>query len=233
MTCSGTSLKSVRTALTGVITRLRLAKDPPGPSGATDHVGRGGSSIDESNKCSTTIRYQIIGDRSFFHDGLRLVLSEATGHLPIRAKSGSALSRAGQSPVAQASAAGESAKSPIRELSAQLLSKDLMQDGTMWKGLASYEYPKRYPRNFPIELTITRRDGDVFEGIYKADRGRVVCEVKGTVRNGYTELRVTKAVTGLVDFAPHPLLAISSTIVSPLKSNIQLLMERQPTPPAL
>lgn len=95
-------------------------------------------------------------------------------------------------------------------LTAAASAGDLLQAGTVWKGLSSYIYPSSYPKDFVAELTIIRRDGNNFDGIWKADKGRVVCEVRGAVAGGSIELRATKSLRGEVDFADSPITGVIS-----------------------
>jgi hypothetical protein len=82
--------------------------------------------------------------------------------------------------------------------------KDLLQAGTVWKGLSSYRFPANYPRDFTTELTITRREGNAIEATYKGDKARVICELKGSIDNGALELKVSKSLKGVVDFENAP-----------------------------
>jgi hypothetical protein len=85
-----------------------------------------------------------------------------------------------------------------------------LKAGTVWKGLASYVYPSSFPKDFVVELTIIRRDGNNFEGIYKTGRGRISCEMRGAVADGSIELRVTKILAGRIDFEKTPLIGVIS-----------------------
>jgi len=81
---------------------------------------------------------------------------------------------------------------------------DGLEAGTIWKGLSSYSYPAHYPRDMPVELAVSKRTGNKFEAVYKGDRGRVVCLMEGNVADGKIELKVTREISGLVDFKSAP-----------------------------
>jgi serine/threonine protein kinase len=81
----------------------------------------------------------------------------------------------------------------------ELTVKDLLEAGTVWKGLGSYRYPANYPSVFTIELTITKRAGNTFEGVYKGDRARVKCTVTGSVTTGTIVFKVTDVLAGRID----------------------------------
>src|SRR5262249_26098177 len=54
------------------------------------------------------------------------------------------------------------------------------------------------------ELEIVQRHGQSFEGGYRANKARVVCEVKGTLTENSISWRVKKGVGGRVEFADSP-----------------------------
>jgi hypothetical protein len=85
-----------------------------------------------------------------------------------------------------------------------------IQAGTRWRGRAGYEYPANYPREYDVEMQVIMRAGNQFEGVVRADNGRIAYEVKGAIRGRTTESRVSRPIRGLIDFADDPITGIIS-----------------------
>ncbi len=74
--------------------------------------------------------------------------------------------------------------------------RDLLKEGTVWKGLSTYLEPEGVYPDFVTELSITHREGDHFEGVYAADRGQHTCSVRGSIKNGKIIWEKTKGIVG-------------------------------------
>jgi hypothetical protein len=69
---------------------------------------------------------------------------------------------------------------------------DALQPGSVWAGTFQFRHP--FDGEGPVELRVTSREGDRFEGDYTTEAGRYAWRVAGTARGGQVQWKFTEVI---------------------------------------
>jgi hypothetical protein len=87
---------------------------------------------------------------------------------------------------------------------------DKLAEGSVWSGIAKSRLSTGSESSADAELTITKRDGNVFEGRMSTSGGSSVVEIKGTISGTRFRYRVTKVVTAKAGARTRNLVGVQS-----------------------